>query len=54
MDNNVNCIYKKNFMEITKILLIFVIGALIYLTFLYLGFFLRNKNLKAQNLKKEE
>ena len=41
-------------MEITKIFLIFGITALIYLTFLSLGFFLRNKNLKAQNLKKEE
>ena len=26
----------------------------IYSAFLFLGFFLKNKNLKAQNLKKEE
>ena len=41
-------------MDISKIVLIFGIGILIYSTFLFLGFFLKNKNLKAQNLKKEE
>ena len=41
-------------MDISKIVLIFGIGLLIYFVFLSLGFFLKNKNLKAQNLKKEE
>ena len=41
-------------MDISKLILIFVISILIYLTFMFLGFFLKNKNLKAQNLKKEE
>ena len=41
-------------MDISKIVLIFGISLLIYFTFLFLGFFLKNKNLKAQNLKKEE
>ena len=41
-------------MDISKIFLIFGISFLIYFTFLFLGFFLKNKNLKAQNLKKEE
>ena len=41
-------------MDISKIVLIFGISLLIYSAFLFLGFFLRNKNLKAQNLKKEE
>ena len=41
-------------MDISKIFLIFGISLLIYFTFLFLGFFLKNKNLKAQNLKKEE
>ena len=41
-------------MDISKIVLIFVISLLIYFSFLFLGFFLKNKNLKAQNLKKEE
>ena len=39
-------------MDNTKLILIFVIGVLIYIAFLFLGFFLRNKNLKAQNIKK--
>ena len=52
--NNV-VIYKKiSFMDISKIVLIFGISLLIYSAFLFLGFFLKNKNLKAQNLKKEE
>ena len=41
-------------MDISKIVLIFSISLLIYFAFLFLGFFLKNKNLKAQNLKKEE
>ena len=41
-------------MDISKIGLIFGISLLIYVAFLFLGFFLKNKNLKAQNLKKEE
>ena len=41
-------------MDISKIVLIFGISLLIYLAFLFLGFFLKNKNLKAQNLKNEE
>jgi len=45
---------KKSFMDISKIVLIFGISLLIYSAFLFLGFFLKNKNLKAQNLKKEE
>ena len=41
-------------MDISKIVLIFGMSLLIYFVFLFLGFFLKNKNLKAQNLKKEE
>ena len=41
-------------MDISKIVLIFGISLLIYFAFLFLGFFLKNKNLKAQNLKKEK
>ena len=41
-------------MDISKIILILGISLVIYFTFLFLGFFLKNKNLKAQNLKKEE
>ena len=41
-------------MDISKIILIFGISLLIYSAFLFLGFFLKNKNLKAQNLKEEE
>ena len=41
-------------MDISKIVLIFGISFLIYFAFLFLGFFLKNKNLRAQNLKKEE
>ena len=41
-------------MDISKIVLIFGLSLLIYFSFLFLGFFLKNKNLKAQNLKKEE
>jgi len=52
--NNVVIYKKKSFMDISKIVLIFGISLLIYSAFLFLGFFLKNKNLKAQNLKKEE
>ena len=41
-------------MDSTKLFLIFGISLLIYLAFLFLGFILKNKNLEAQNLKKEE
>ena len=51
---NVLSYIKKSFMDISKIVLIFGISLLIYFGFLFLGFFLKNKNLKAQNLKKEE
>ena len=51
---NVVIYIKKSFMEISKIVLIFGLSLLIYFAFLFLGFFLKNKNLKAQNLKKEE
>ena len=41
-------------MDISKVVLIFVISSIIYFAFMFLGFFLKEKNLKAQNLKKEE
>ena len=41
-------------MDISKIVLIFGISLLIYSAFLFFGFILKNKNLNAQNLKKEE
>ena len=41
-------------MDSTKLILIFGISLLIYFAFMFLGFFLKNKNLKAQNLKKED
>ena len=41
-------------MDISKIVLIFAISLLIYFAFLFLGFFLKNKNLKAQNLNNDE
>ena len=41
-------------MDSTKLILIFGISLLIYFAFMFLGFFLKNKNLKAQNLNKEE
>ena len=51
---NVVIYIKKSFMDISKIVLILGIGLLIYFAFLFLGFFLKNKNLKAQKIKKEE
>ena len=41
-------------MDISTIVLIFGISLLIYFAFLFLGFSLKNKNKKAQNLKNEE
>ncbi len=41
-------------MDISKIVLIFGMSLLIYFSFLFLGFFLKNKNLKAQNINKKE
>ena len=41
-------------MDISKIVLIFGISLLMYFAFMFLGFLLKNKNLEAQNLKKEE
>ena len=41
-------------MDISKIVLIFGISLLIYFAFLFLGLFLKNKNLKAQNINKKE
>ena len=41
-------------MDISKIILIFSISLLIYFAFMFLGFILKNKNLEAQNIKKEE
>ena len=41
-------------MNISKILIILVGSILIYLTFLFLGFKLRNKNIKAQNITKKD
>ena len=41
-------------MGILNILKILLGSVLIYLTFLFLGFNLRNKNIKAQNLTKKD
>ena len=46
--------YIENLLDISKILIILVGSILIYLTFLFLGFNLRNKNIKAQNLTKKD
>ena len=46
--------YKKILMDISKILIILVSSILIYLSFLFLGFNLRNKNIKAQNISKKD
>ena len=40
-------------MDSTKLILIFSISLLIYFAFMFLGFSLKNKNLRAQNLKKD-
>ena len=41
-------------MDISKIIIILLGSVLIYLTFLFLGFNLRNKNIKAQDLSNKE
>ena len=41
-------------MDISKILTILLGSIVIYLIFLFLGFNLRNKNIKAQNLTKKD
>ena len=41
-------------MDISKILIILLGSIVIYLTFLFLGFNLKNKNIKAQNLTKKD
>ena len=41
-------------MDFPKIIFILLGSVLIYLSFLLLGFKLRNKNLKAQNISKKE
>ena len=41
-------------MDSSKILIIFISSIIIYLSFFYLGFKLRNKNIKAQNIIKAE
>jgi len=41
-------------MNISKILIILISSILIYLSFLFIGFNLRNKNIKAQNLTEKE
>ena len=41
-------------MDISKILIILLSSIVIYLTFLFLGFKLKNKNIKSQNLTKKE
>ena len=41
-------------MDISKVLIILFGSILIYLSFLFLGFNLRNKNVKAQNLSKKD
>ncbi len=41
-------------MDISKLIIIVIGSILIYLSFLFLGFNLRNKNIKAQNISKKE
>ena len=41
-------------MDISKILITLLGSIMIYLTFLFLGFNLKNKNIKAQNLIKKD
>ena len=40
-------------MDNTMLIMIFGISLLIYALFMFLGFLLKNKNLKAQNLEKD-
>ena len=41
-------------MDISKILITLLGSIMIYLTFLFLGFNLKNKNIKAQNLTQKD
>ena len=41
-------------MDSSKIFIILLSSLIIYLAFLFLGFQLRNKNIKAQNISKKE
>ena len=41
-------------MDISKLFIILIGSILIYLSFLFLGFNLRNKNIKAQGLSKKD
>ena len=41
-------------MDLSKIVIIITTSIVIYLSFLFLGLNLRNKNIKAQNLTKKE
>jgi len=41
-------------MDYTKIFLIFGFSIALYIVFLFLGFYLRNRNLLAQNIEKEK
>jgi uncharacterized protein YneF (UPF0154 family) len=41
-------------MDTSKIIIILLGSVLIYITFLFLGFNLKNKNIKAQNLTKTD
>ena len=41
-------------MDYTKVFLILGFSIALYIAFIFLGFFLRDKNLKAQNIKKEK
>ncbi len=41
-------------MDISKIIIILLSSILIYISFLFLGFNLRNKNIKAQGLSNKE
>ena len=41
-------------MDISKLFIILISSIVIYLSFLFLGFNLRNKNIKAQNISKKD
>ena len=48
-------IFSKNtIMDFSKILIILLASVVIYLSFLFLGFSLRNKNIKAQNISEKD
>jgi len=40
-------------MDITKLVIIFGVSLVLYFAFLFLGFLLKDKNLKAQKIKKD-